>query len=149
MTTEDMINYTSPPDAIDHIQRATLPWRAAAQLTECGRKLSDVKGFITRDEAEARHKRLGHKRAMFSMCMTCLDAVSRWKTWQEDPVDAIRRESADLWNKDQPRADQLRKELRAIAALIEAHRDEFDGYLTGLEHTISLADARQARRRRR
>lgn len=144
----DMTDYTAPPDIIDHIRRPHLPWRDQAQSTECGRDIADVKGLISRDEAHARLKRLGHKRATFSMCLTCLETAERWKAWADDPAEALRREAQNISRRDQARVALLNKELRAIAALIQAHRDEFDGYLTGLEQTISLEAARQARRRR-
>jgi hypothetical protein len=36
-----------------------------------------------------------------------------------------------------------------ITALVEAHREEFDGYLADLGETVSLADRRAANRQRR
>lgn len=44
------------------------------------------------------------------------------------------------------RDDLLDRELRALAALVEAHREKFDGYLAGLESTVNLADARAKRK---
>lgn len=39
-------------------------------------------------------------------------------------------------------------ELRAIAALVAAHRDEFDEFIAGLANTTSLDAVRRDRRRR-
>ena len=39
--------------------------------------------------------------------------------------------------------------LHAIAALIAEHRAEFDGYLSGIEETVSLDEVRARRAGRR
>lgn len=51
-------------------------------------------------------------------------------------------EHDELW----ARRGRLAAELEALAALVEAHREEFDGYLAGLAATVKLADRRQLRR---
>jgi len=125
----------------DHVLRPPLPWRAS-QLTECGRDAADVASVIGRDQLADRLKRLGRQRTAFTVCMTCATTAQRWSTFEQDPVDALRREvyggSRTL--------DSLAAELRALAALAQAHPDEFEGFLAGLAETASLAEARRKRR---
>jgi hypothetical protein len=47
-----------------------------------------------------------------------------------------------------PERERLTNELHAIAALVAAHRDEFDDFIAGLANTTSLDAARRDRRRR-
>lgn len=131
------------PDDLDHVARAGLPWRPE-QRTECG---LDPTGrpVISRDQLVDKLKREGQRRAALTTCMTCLDTAARHTTWEQDPASAMRRE-IPMYGRD---LDQVRAELRAVAALVEAHRDEFDGYLTALDSTVRLADHRSARRANR
>jgi hypothetical protein len=62
--------------------------------------------------------------------MTCADTAERHPTWDDDPRRAIGREIE--WElrynrfRTEDRGQRFRDELVAIAALIEAHREEFD-----------------------
>lgn len=134
---------TEDPSALDHVRRADLPWRVA-DLTECGRRVTDVAQLITRDELAARLARHGRKRSAMLTCMTCFETAGRYRAFAVDPVDALRREVND-YRQD----ERLTAELRALAALVQAHREEFDGFVTGLGETVSLAAARAGRRGRR
>lgn len=131
-------------EPVDHVIRPTLPWRSQ-EYTECGRPLNDVTKVITRQEWRERLKDLGKTRAAMITCVTCYEAAERHRTWDEDPVDALRREVGYGYGRQ---IDGLRDELRAVAALVQAHRDEFDGYLEGIAATTSLDDARRERRLR-
>jgi hypothetical protein len=133
---------TEPPAALDHVRRPPLPWRDD-KLTECGLAVVG-RPTISRDEFVARVKQQGKQRSAMTTCMTCWHTAARWPTWDQDPVQAIARETYQGRRGD----DHFRDELRAIAALIEAHRDEFDGYLHGLTQTVALDDRRAARRLR-
>jgi len=70
-------------------------------------------------------------------CMTCSDTAGRWGTWEDDPRRALEREIIWEWGGGyrarQDRGERLKDELLAIAALIKAHRDEFDAAVTGIE----------------
>ena len=132
----------TPEQIYDHVRRPELPWRVNP-LTECGRRLDDVRTSISRDELAARLRRDGQQRTAFSVCMTCLSTAGRWPSWDADPVEAMAREFHGF-----RRHERLADELRAIAAIVEAHREEFDGYLQGLRETVSLDAARRAKRRR-
>lgn len=116
-------------EPVDHILRPQLPWRTDAGITECGYDASKVK-TLSRVEFFARLKEMGQQRTALLTCMTCSDTASRWGTWDDDPRKAMDREIA--WECRWHREDcglRLRDELLAIAALIEAHRDEFAAHI--------------------
>lgn len=136
---------------LDHVLRPNLPWRSD-QVTECGRAATDVASVIDADELIERTKRHGQQRTVFTVCMTCWDRAKYAVTWDQYPIAVLDRElhrvGADpRISPRKPGADRMTAELRAITALIHAHRDEFDSYLTGLTETVDLA-ARRSRRKR-
>lgn len=126
----------------DHVRRPDFPWRDG-KLTECNRSIDDVRRVITRDELEQRVKNLGVIRARYVTCQVCLENVTRWPTWEADPVGCMGRQYYG-GRRDQ----QLTDELRALAALVKAHPEEFQEYLAALGNTTSLADKRNASRTR-
>lgn len=113
--------------------RPLLPWRSAdSAITECGYDATKVK-TLTRDEYVARFKELGRQRCAMLTCMTCSETAARWAAWDVDPRTALEREIAwegagRRWHED--RGQRLKDELLAIAALIEAHREEFEAHIT-------------------
>lgn len=122
-------------EPVDHILRPRLPWRQSDEgaITECGYDATKVP-TITREEFIRRGKELGQQRTAMLTCMTCSNAANRWRTWEDDPRLAISREvewerGGAYWNARTDRGQRLKDELIAIATLIEAHRDEFDGTL--------------------
>jgi hypothetical protein len=120
-------------EPVDHIIRPSLPWRSDGAITECGYDASKVKA-LTRDEFFQRVKDLGQQRMAMLTCMTCSDTARRWGTWGADPRKAMEREI--IWEYGggyrarNDRGERLKGELIAIAALIEAHRDEFEATIT-------------------
>jgi hypothetical protein len=126
---------------IEHILRPDLPWRVS-DFTECGKPAEKVAATITRDVAVEKIRRLGKQRAAFTTCMTCWSTVDNWPTFEADPVKALERETHSY-----RRHPRFADELRALAALVREHRDEFDGYMSGIGETVSLADRRKQRRR--
>jgi hypothetical protein len=143
-------------ETLDHVPRAMLPWRTDAEvLTECGKLLSDVKSWITVDALVKRFARLGQQRASLTVCMTCLGRTQVYRrrhalddeSWTGEPEAVLEREISRVIGHDDER-DRLRRELRAIAFLIEKYRDEFDEAVNGLSATTDLATARRARIRR-
>lgn len=129
---------------LDHIARPPLPWRDIAK-TECGRALTDVASVVSREDVERKIARQGKQRAALTTCMTCATTSGRWPAWDRDPIEAMGR-AVNAARYDE--ADPLRRELRAIAMLIEAHRDEFDSLIAGLESTSDLSERRRANRMR-
>lgn len=113
-------------EPVDHIIRPQLPWRSDGAITECGYDASKVKA-ITRADAVRRHKELGRQRNAMLTCMTCMNTAERWGTWEDDPRRAMGREVEwESGYRSSDRGERLKDELLAIAALIEAHRNEFD-----------------------
>jgi hypothetical protein len=115
-------------EPVDHIIRPSLPWRRDAGITECGYDASKVKA-ITRAEYFQRRKDLGQQRCAMLTCMTCSDTARRWESWENDPRQALAREidwERGEWRPRTDRGTRLHDELVAIAALIEAHRAEFE-----------------------
>lgn len=135
--------------ALDHILRSQLPWRRDPGKTECGRDADDVTNALTYDEALAKFRSLGQQRAIMTSCVTCFQTANarHRSNWDKRPSAVMQRETEQVsyWNRAQAET-LLDRELRAIAALIEAHRDEFDAYVSGLEQTASLADRRRSKR---
>ena len=122
-------------EPVDHIIRPRLPWRPAgeAEITECGYDAAKVKA-LTRPEFFQRLKDLGQQRTAMLTCMTCSDTAKRWGAWEDDPRQAIDRditwERGAGYRPRTDRGDRLKQELVAIAALVEAHRDEFEAIMT-------------------
>lgn len=140
---------------LDHVIRAPLPWRSE-QLTECGREVSDVAAAITQQQLVARVKEYGKQRTAFTVCITCWStASSHRETWESDPIAVLYRETLRagathvMPRSDRPERVVLTAELRAIGALIEAHRDEFDQYIAGLADTANLDAVRRERSAKR
>lgn len=108
-----------------------MPWRGTAlAITECGLEGDEAK-TITRAEYVQRRKDWGPQRTSMFTCMTCSQTSDRWHTWDEDPRAAMGREiewerGSAYWRARTDRGCLLKDELVAIAALIEAHRVEFD-----------------------
>jgi hypothetical protein len=150
---------------VDHIARLALPWRTEAEHTECGKRFDDVDNrLVTVDDVRARVARIGKQRAAFTVCMTCWDTVTRWAgAGGRDTLGAIEREIQGTQYARPPhpgdrnpmkaqrmwaRRQRLEAEIEALAALVEAHREEFDGYIAGRAEAVSLADRRRERRMR-
>lgn len=136
---------------LDHILRPRLPWRDD-DLTECGRPATDVKSVITVDELNSRIKQWGKQRTAFTVCMTCAGQVKFSPTWEQHPIGVLDRELKRVGTfaptpgyAPAPKTARVTAELRAIAALIAAHPDEFNGYVAGVGETVDLAGARRRR----
>jgi len=147
---------TQPPlddfgkEPLTHIRRPNLPWRDD-ELTECGKPIGDIKGSVlNRESAAVQLRRLGQQRFAMFHCMTCWNTARYNHGWDRSPSHVMAREvqrgGRFTMNEVNQRMDA---ELRAIAALIEAHREEFDGFLAGLEETTDLTRVRAAKRAKR
>ena len=137
-------------EPVDHILRPQLPWRHGdGAITECGYDASQVK-TLTREEYFQRLQDMGQQRASLFTCMTCADTAKRWGTWDDDPGRALDREITwecggnSYWRNRDDRGYRLRDELLAVAALIEAHRDEFDALVSAGEQKREWAQQKAA-----
>lgn len=136
-------------DRLDHLLRPRLPWRTT-DLTECGRD-PDRYPAISHDDYRARLIRYGQRRTAFTVCQTCAGQVTN-DTLRGSPLDdnrivnVLARElRRQRWEPD----STLERELQAIVALVEHHRDEYDATLNGLGDVTNLNAKRTANRRRR
>jgi hypothetical protein len=139
-------------EPVDHILRPRLPWRdGEAAITECGYDATKVR-TLTRPDYFARLKDLGRQRTAMLTCMTCASTAGNWGTWDDDPRHALEREI--IWERGggyrarEDRGVRLRDELVAIAALIEAHRDEFAALVTENEQRREWLEKKAALERR-
>lgn len=137
-------------EPVDHILRPQLPWRSDGAITECGFDASKVKA-LTRAEFFQRVKDMGQQRTAMITCMTCSNTAGRWGTWDDDPRKALEREiaweGAGRWARED-RGQRLKDELLAIAALIEAHRDEFDASVAAAVQRREWIEKKAARESR-
>lgn len=136
-------------EPVDHIERPHLPWRNAGHITECGYDASKVR-TLTRKEFFQRGKELGQQRTAMLTCMTCSQTAQRWGTWDDDPRMALQREiewEGVRWSREN-RGQLLKDELFAIAALIEAHRDEFEAHVATTEQRREWLAKKDAMERR-
>lgn len=156
-------------DPVDHVARPALPWRVQPDITECGKDLARLADdrIITPAELLRRISDLGQKRAAYTTCITCWETASRHRSDQPESIRVVLREVEALqWRgtyalgdlshlsaarrekqlRDRERHQRLVAELEAIAALVSAHRAEFDGYLAGRDEAVSLAEHRATRR---
>ena len=133
---------------ITHIERSPLPWRPE-RATECGLDATRHPTW-TRDDAKSKRKEMGRQRFSLFCCMTCLSTMERHSTWEEDPASCLVRHAQPMalsrWGRRGETKEEVRRfadELRAIAALIERHREEFDALVGDYGDVVNLMDARR------
>ena len=131
---------------LTHIARTPLPWRIATK-TVCGKPIANypTERVVGLADAVAMQRRMGTQRFVLAICMTCAHNVGKWAEWDADPMRRMEREvTGGGFRKIEPIVEH---ELRAIAALIAAHRDEFDAtvesYASG--GIVSMSDLRKQR----
>lgn len=131
---------------LTHIERPPLPWRPERK-TECGLD-ADRHPTWTRDEARKLKDELGMRRFAMHVCMTCDTTADRHQMWEEDPASCIIRHAERMtlrWGRTK-RGEEKRRfadELRAIATLIENHREEFDALVAEYGEVVHLKDAQR------
>jgi hypothetical protein len=138
----------------DHVIRERLPWRSD-DLTECGRPVSDVAGVITHEQLVWRVNQYGKQRTAFTVCMTCYTAANHSPQWATNPTGALTRDmrrgfsmvyrefDRDTGTYGPVKVDRLSAELHAIAALIDAHREEFDQRVESATQAALFAERRR------
>lgn len=135
-------------DPLNHIARPALPWQTFV-LTECGRPVEEFADgiVVSRVETKAIIGRLGKTGAYMVMCVTCLNRANYdVDAWDLDPVSVMRRHCERGTRRPD---DPIATELRAIALLVQAHRDEFDQTIRDLADAVPLSERRQQRAKRR
>ena len=128
-------NWTPPPGKpqVSHVQRPQLPWETTRK-TYCGKDPEQFKSVISLDAAQHRFKEVGRKRATYELCVTCVETANRASSFDLSPCQAVAHVYANRWWRagDHPTETA---ELRAVALLIEAHREEFDEAIAALLDT--------------
>lgn len=128
-------------DPLEHVARALVPWSTRTGLTECGRAIVDVAAVIDLQAFAAKLRTQGKTRAAMTTCMTCWNRLQyRAGSWDRHPIDVLSR---DLGRYDE--REVIIVELRALAALVDAHRQEYDDLVHGLQDTTDLATRRRAK----
>lgn len=120
---------------IDHVRRPDLPWRRLL-ITECGLPVAGHP-VISREVFLMRLKEEGQQRTAMRTCMTCFETARRHPIWAEDPVQAIAREVHTFKSRA-----AFKRELLALAALVERHRDEFAELLEDQQAIAHLGERR-------
>lgn len=140
----------SGPIGLEHVVRDCPPWRDEKSLTECGLSVGSYL-IISRDDLLAKVTKQGKQRAALSTCMTCWGTAERHSTWALRPSAVLAREcKPDLGPGHVGRpSQQIDRELRAIALLIEAHKDEFDSLLAALAAAVPLHETARSIRAKR
>lgn len=133
---------------LTHIERSPLPWRPE-RATECGLDATKHPTW-SRDEAQAKQQEMGKQRFSLFVCMTCMGTASRHYTWEDDPASCLVRHAQPMalgvYRRDHTEEKRrFADELRAIAALIEAHRDEFDALVHDLGDVVDLRRRQRGR----
>lgn len=137
---------------LTHIERPSLPWRIE-KMTECGLD-ADRHPTWTREESQSIAKKLGRQRFAMHCCMTCMSTAQHHARWEDDPASCMVRHASSMtlsaYGRIRPNlAEEKRRfadELRAIALLIEAHRDEFDALVESLGDVVDISQKRRATR---
>lgn len=133
-----------PREPMEHIERCLLPWQSE-RLTECGKPVAEFAAVLSREEAARKFRDQGKQRAAMTTCMTCMSRGQYQPlSWEQNPAAVMQRacERAGYYPKeDHP----MNVELRALALLVEAHRDEFDQAIRDLTAAVPLAKARDKR----
>lgn len=133
-------------DALDHVRRRPLPWRADEGLTECGLP-ADSYQTITHDELDTKAKKLGQQRTAMTSCMTCLSRAQVYgrRAGSGGRVELLEDLEREIQRVRYREGSQLVVELEAIVALIADHRDEFDQYIADRGDTVDLTAERTKR----
>ena len=127
---------TDPP--LNHIERPLPPWSHCDSKTQCGRARNDVAAIQSIAEFVAAVKRDGQQRLAYVTCMTCWNASTyQAYEWDQEPSGTLRRY---LSSASQDDGRVIRRELRALARLVDAHRDEFDALVVGLTAVRDIGD---------
>lgn len=139
-------------EPMTHILRPKPPWETQ-DLTHCGRQAETV-AHTTADGMMAHLRKYGRQRTAYTHCMTCVDRVQAYSridtnlrvavpmTWESEPVAITERWLDRTYEPTEK--DRKRRMLHAIAAIIEAHQDEFDA-MVAADGVADLAAHRRGR----
>ena len=127
-----------------HVVRESVPWRAG-KITECGQPVTEDCAVITAEDLAGRVAAFGAARTGYIVCPDCWATADGAPRWHADPVGVLAREVHSAQARDESGADQLRTELLAIAAVIDAHPVEYGHAVQSFAATVDLGGRRRHR----
>lgn len=132
-----------------HLERAAPPW-VTGRHTICGRPLNDVGAWLPFDEAAVLIRKVGHARAQFLFCQTCLSrhqtSVASPGRWARDPCQITADWASRAgWQGERDNGVSA-AHLLALSDLWERHRDEYEALLAIRQTPDTLAERRKAKR---
>lgn len=136
-----------PDQPVAHLPRPVPPWEEVRH-THCGRPIADVVKMGTAEAYLALAKRQGKRRAAYDYCQTCTDRLAYANGSWEMNATAI---MIDWLGRTRYSNDGTRFEvtasLHALAALVDAHRDEFEAHRDATKQGIVSLNQRRAERK--
>jgi hypothetical protein len=132
-----------PDQPVAHLRRPVPPWEEVRH-THCGRLIADVAKMGTVEAFAALVKREGQRRAAYDYCLTCTERArytpGSWETnATEIALDWLGR---TRYVSDGGR-DRTTATLHALAALVDAHRDEFEAHRDATKSGIASLNAKR------
>lgn len=136
-----------PDQPVAHLPRTVPPWEEVRH-THCGRLILDVVKMSTVEAYVALAKREGKKRAAYDYCQNCAERVAYGTASWERNATAIMLDwlSRTRWSNDSTRFETTAS-LHAIAALIEAHKDEFVAHRDATKNGIASLNEKRTFKR--
>ncbi len=132
-----------------HLLRSKPPWREGLDFSICGRAAEKCARIIDPGDLDPAARAAAVRCAIWrkdeppaGLCAVCCDRLRYSATWAADPVAVVAIDT-DIYA--DCRGDALRTELRALAALVAAHPDEFRELLEGESVMLALAGSRSRR----
>lgn len=138
-----------PDEPVAHLPRPVPPWEEIRH-THCGRLIVDVAKMGTSEAYTATVKKYGQRRAAFDYCVTCCQRASvSGASWETSAVEITSDwVGRGIFTANKARED-VRASLHALAALVEAHRDEFEAHRDATKSGAVSLSAKRADKGRR
>lgn len=139
-----------PDEPVAHLPRPVPPWEEVHN-TLCGRGITDVAKMGTIAAFIATVKKYGQRRAAFDYCQNCVSHTrTAVMTWEKNPIEIVSDWVGRGIYTAAPGQERITANLYALAALVEAHPEEFEAHRSATTTgAVSLGAARAAKRRLR
>jgi hypothetical protein len=132
-----------PDQPVAHLPRAVPPWDEI-RYTHCGRLIVDVAKMGTAEAYAALVKRQGQRRAAYDYCQNCTERAKYTQgSWETNATDiALDWLGRTRYISDGGR-DIATATLHALAALVDAHREEFEAHRDATKSGIASLNAKR------
>lgn len=136
-----------PDEPVAHLPRPVPPWEEEHN-TLCGRDINDVAKMGTVAAFVATVKKYGQRRAAFDYCQSCAShSRTAVMTWEKNPIEIVSDWVGRGIYTAAPGQERITANLYALAALVEAHAEEFEAHRGATDSGVpSLSAARAAKR---